>query len=111
VYSDKGSQGNKMKVITKKQHNTINLRPTPYPDWDSFIIWGQNFLQNIQGTQNVTHNSGADLHMISFHFMSLRFSLNYESYSDSIWIESDESAAATLIHELSALIQQCGNIH
>lgn len=111
------------------QH-TIVLNSDPAPDWDSFVPWGQQLLQQIftiaetpesvnqnsanNSTQNNAKNnakngakssdSGADRHMLRFTFSGQQFSLNLESYSDSIWIAAEEPAATSQMPALLMII-------
>jgi hypothetical protein len=99
--------------ITRKKNSLVfNLQPCP--DWDSFVPWAQELLQcsNICLPNNV--DCGADRHMITFTFLQNRFSLNYENYSNSIWIETDEPSAidkldALLTTIVTQLPHICGN--
>ena len=86
--------------ITRQQNSLIfNLQSNP--DWDNFEPWAQELLQCCNIDLLNSTDSGADRHMITFTFLQNRFSLNYENYSNSIWIETDEPSA---IDKLDALL-------
>ncbi len=101
----------KAQLIQEAQQieNSIMLTCHNPPDWDSFVGWGQNLLRALsaQAAIEVTSqvDSGADRHMLSFTFNQLRFSLNHEAYSDSLWIATEEPAATAQLPALLTLLQ------
>lgn len=81
--------------------NTLIIDPQEKPDWDNFIAWGQKLLNHPTLHCTSEYDSGADKHKLNFTFVQQRYSLNYESYSDSVWIEAEEPAA---VKQLEALL-------
>lgn len=94
-----------MKTIELDQNNRIieiDIQPLPYSE--EFIEWGKSFLSNNQLQAPIDVSEGADRHMLVFTFNSVRFSLNYESYSESIWIAPEEAAAEPLLVQLQSYL-------
>lgn len=98
-------------------NNTIGLISQTPVDWDAFIPWANQLLHQILNIDNFPitvdkqptedkffTDSGADLHMLRFTFQQQQFSLNYEAYSDSIWIAPEVPAAATALPALLSIV-------
>lgn len=94
------------KLIQQPSHQQmiIEFNLQPAPDWDDFIPWGKNLIAKLQNSQFNQLDTGADRHKLTFTFAQNRFSLNYETYSDSIWIEADEPNANDGIAQLQTAI-------
>jgi len=93
-----------MSISTIKQQQCIILQPNPQPDWDNFVTWGKQLLASIGINEINLIDCGADRHKLTFTFGQNRFSLNYENYSDSYWVEIDEPAAIDYLDQLDDLI-------
>lgn len=82
--------------------DTLIIETQEKPDWDNFVAWGQKLLHQQQIHCASEYDSGADKHKLNFTFVQQRYSLNYENYSDSVWIDADEPRA---IAQLDALLK------
>lgn len=88
------------------QNNCLILYPLNRPDWDEFVDWGKNIITQLDNCHFNQIDTGADRHKITFTFAHNRFSLNYETYTDSYWIETEEANANEGILELMVQLQQ-----
>lgn len=90
-----------MKVKYNPNDQILIILPKTVPDWEEFISFGRSILQSANINEINTEEIGADRHRITFTFEQNRFSLNYENYSNSIWIESDEPSATEYLDKLA----------
>ena len=95
-----------MKITQDTNNDCLILHPHPAPDWDEFITWGKNILSQLNNCQLNQQDTGADLHKLTFTFTGKRFSLNYETYTDSYWIETDEPSAIDGLQELRTQLSE-----
>lgn len=66
--------------------DVMELQVSPQPDWDDFKLFVDWFLQEIEGELKVA-DYGMDRHQVDFEKAGLRYLLNYEHYTQAIWIE------------------------
>jgi hypothetical protein len=91
------------------QHNAIIIIPSEMPNDDDFELWAQLFLH---GPELVIGEfaAGADRHQCRFTYAQQSFNLNFEHYSNSIWINGEgieaEHLLAALAHYFLTLLQQ-----
>ena len=69
------------------------------PNDDDFELWASIFLHH-DAFSKCEFEQGADIHLMRFIFKSLRFNINFEHYSESIWITADGIEAEDLLPEL-----------
>lgn len=93
----------KLMCITKAQ-DFLQLEVEPFPEWHEFSSWGTQLLSQAGLNSPLDINEGADRHMLIFTFNQVRFSLNYESYSESVWIASEELASDEHLDALKTLL-------
>ncbi len=70
-----------------------------FPEADEFVFWAELFLLNEIFTI-VEKQSGADRHQIRFRYKNQSFNLNYEHYSDSLWIAAEGLDAEQILPQL-----------
>lgn len=70
------------------QDDIVLLQVSPFPDWQEFEGFVTEFIQQEQG-QLVEQDYGMDRHQIRYQIGSSRWVLQFEHYSESIWIEQD----------------------
>ena len=95
-----------MKITHDKQHNSLIIHPNNAPDWDEFVQWGKNIIEKLENGQFNQLDTGADRHKLTFTFELHRFSLNYETYTDSCWIETDEPNTSEGLAQLKQKLEQ-----
>ena len=93
-----------MKVQHNPEQSSLTLYPNPTPQYDDFALWGQKLIAQCNDCQFNHLDTGADRHKLTFTFSQNRFSLNYETYSNSIWIETDEPNAIGTLEQLHTAI-------
>lgn len=69
------------------------------PQDDDFELWASIFLHH-DAFSKCEFEQGADVHLMRFIYKNQRFNLNFEHYSESIWITADGIEAEALLHEL-----------
>lgn len=76
---------------------TFSLKPSdkhtlvevvPMPDNDEFVDFAHQFVVDQQG-ELVVIDSGLDRHQCRYTIGDHQYVLNYEFYTDSIWLEQD----------------------
>lgn len=90
------------------QNNAIIITPIEMPNDDDFELWAHIFLHMPEIT--ITEfAAGADRHQLRFNYAKHNFNLNFEHYSNSIWINGEGVEAnhllAALTHYLITQIQ------
>ncbi|MEJ6475813.1 DUF3630 family protein [Pseudoalteromonas piscicida] len=80
-------------------HEVIIIHSEITPQDDEFELWGQIFLHQ-DAIQLLEFSAGADRHQWRFSFEQCYFNLNFEHYSDSIWIAPDGVDALDLLPSL-----------
>ncbi|MFC3033507.1 DUF3630 family protein [Pseudoalteromonas fenneropenaei] len=81
------------------QHQILLLSPEIFPHSDEFALWARIFLHHPE-IQIVEINLGADRHQARFHFAEEGFNLNFEHYSESLWISPEGQQAAAKLPDL-----------
>ncbi|WP_199609734.1 DUF3630 family protein [Flocculibacter collagenilyticus] len=90
------------------EHQVILLTFKQLPYWDQFVADAQTLLVELTGETPVDVASGMDKHIIHFHFDNCLFSLNYEEYSGSCWIElADEGQEENIINLTRRIKSYC----
>lgn len=91
------------------RHNAIIISPSEMPNDDDFELWAHLFLHAPEITIS-EFASGADRHQCRFSYAQQNFNLNFEHYSNSIWINGEGVAAeqllAVLVHYFLTQMQQ-----
>ncbi|ALO43374.1 DUF3630 family protein [Pseudoalteromonas phenolica] len=81
----------------------LQIAPDFFPEADEFSFWGQIFLNH--NTISILETSeGADRHQIRFCWQGQNFNLNFEHYSDSLWISSEGIEAELLLEPLQLFL-------
>jgi len=81
-------------------HKYILITPVEPPNDEDFELWSTLFLHSDDITLN-EYSSGADRHQIRFSYDQQTFNLNYEHYSQSIWINAEGIDAEHLLAALA----------
>ncbi|BBN80586.1 hypothetical protein PA25_05710 [Pseudoalteromonas sp. A25] len=68
------------------EHQVLIIDPTCFPEADEFELWAKIFLHFPEHIQILEFSQGADRHQLRFNYAQQSFHLNFEHYSDSIWI-------------------------
>tara|TARA_Y100000310_G_C19944571_1_gene474083 strand:- start:144 stop:389 length:246 start_codon:yes stop_codon:yes gene_type:complete len=71
-----------------KANGVIYLQVSPFPDWSEFESFCQFFLSK-EDAVLVEADYGMDRHQVRYRIGSNQFVLQFEHYTDSIWIEQD----------------------
>ncbi|MBQ4814424.1 hypothetical protein A7985_24870 [Pseudoalteromonas luteoviolacea] len=79
-----------------EEQDVLLIHPSMHPDSDDFQLWGEVFL-TMDRLNTIEFNQGADRHQWRFEFNQQPFALNYEYYSESIWISPEGVDASTLM--------------
>ncbi|KID54896.1 hypothetical protein JF50_23940 [Pseudoalteromonas luteoviolacea] len=95
------------KIISLDAQDTLQVIPDEFPDSDEFQLWGSVFL-TVDKLDTLEFNEGADRHQWRFTYLQQPFSLNFEHYSESIWICPEGQEASQLLSSLHAQI--CSNL-
>ncbi|CAM4423741.1 MULTISPECIES: DUF3630 family protein [Pseudoalteromonas] len=77
-------------------HEVIIVSCEITPQDDEFELWGQIFLHQDE-IQLIEFSAGADRHQWRFSYKSCNFNLNFEHYSESVWIAPDGVDALELL--------------
>lgn len=92
------------KITLNAEFNFLQIIPGCFPDADEFTFWGEIFLS--QETISILETSeGADRHQIRFCWKSFNFNLNFEHYSESLWINAEGIEAETQLEQLQKILQ------
>jgi hypothetical protein len=82
-----------------EQHAIIWVKPDLFPYQEEFELWATVFLHHDALTWLEMH-TGADRCQVRFRFQDESFNLNYDYYSDSIWITPEGIEAEALLLQL-----------
>lgn len=93
------------KITLTENQDTLIITPDIIPFDDEFELWAGIFLHHDEITE-LHFEQGADRHMMRFHYKNNGFSLNFEHYSESIWITPEGIDATALLPQLSVLLSQ-----
>ena len=69
-----------------KQDDIVLLDVTPKPDWQDFPEFVKQFIQD-ENADMVVQDYGMDRHQVHFDLDGQRYILQYEHYTDSVWVE------------------------
>jgi hypothetical protein len=69
-------------------NDIIRVCVDPKPDWDEFEQFVDLFLKN-EDVILIAQDLGMDRHQVRYRKEEKQFILQYEHYTDSIWIEQD----------------------
>ena len=64
------------------------LEVTPFPDWQAFPDFAEQFMAQEQADV-VVKDYGMDRHQVRYRKKGKQYILQFEHYTDSIWIEPD----------------------
>lgn len=93
-----------MTKITKlAEQNSLLIIPSEFPDSDDFELWASIFLHHAS-ICNLQFELGADRHMMRFQYKNCAFNLNFEHYSESLWIAAEGLESASLIDDLALVL-------
>ncbi|WP_404343026.1 DUF3630 family protein [Pseudoalteromonas mariniglutinosa] len=81
-------------------HEAIIIVPLASPNDEDFQLWANLFL-HAPAITIADFASGADRHQLRFHFTDHTFNLNFEHYSESIWINAEGVEAKQLLSKLT----------
>jgi hypothetical protein len=75
-------------------------------DWsqDDLALMVEQYFQQYPSLKKIEWSQGADLVSVRFKWHQHDFSLNFECYSQSIWVECPEHNSAVLLAKLSQVI-------
>ncbi len=96
------------KITLNKDDNFIKVIPEIFPASDEFELWAKVFLHH-QHISQFEFEPGADRHLMRFTHQNHRFNLNFDDYSESIWIEPDGELAAMALQQLKHLLVELYN--
>lgn len=68
--------------------NVINLNVMPHPDWEDFDQFVEVFIIN-EGVDLIAQDFGMDRHQVRYRKGDHQYILQFEHYTNSIWIETD----------------------
>lgn len=80
-------------------YQVIIISANPTPNDEDFQLWA-TLLLHAPAISCADFNAGADRHQMRFHFTDHSFNLNFEHYSESIWISAEGVEAAAHLSEL-----------
>ncbi|WP_372760990.1 DUF3630 family protein [Pseudoalteromonas sp.] len=81
-------------------HRCIIITAQHPPHDEDFELWSQVFLHSDEISISEYH-AGADRHQLRFSYQQQMFNLNFEHYSQSIWINGEGHAAEHLLAALA----------
>lgn len=84
--------------------NTLIITPELFPEDEDFELWATIFLHH-GAIQIIEFSQGADRHQLRFLFNEAPFNLNYEFYSQSLWICPEGNIAQEKLSSLNSLLQ------
>lgn len=90
-------------VFLAKSKDHLLVFPTMMPNDEEFELWARIFLHHNEISQ-LTFEQGADRHLMRFQFNRMQFGLNFEHYSDSVWISPEEHQASAHLSSLLAIL-------
>ncbi|OHU89036.1 MULTISPECIES: DUF3630 family protein [Pseudoalteromonas] len=85
------------------EYQILIITPTCLPEADEFELWSSIFLHHPQHIQIIEFAQGADRHQLRFSYAQQSFNLNFEHYSESIWIAPEGQDAAPFLPKLAQL--------
>ena len=73
---------------TLEQRTVTLLSVSPQPDWEDFTEFVSEFVDQEHG-RIIEQDYGMDRHQIRYDVGNVRYILQYEHYSESIWVEQE----------------------
>jgi len=64
------------------------LQVSPFPDWSEFKGFCRHFIAK-EGASLIEEDYGMDRHQVRYRIDNHQYILQFEHYTDSIWIEQD----------------------
>ncbi|SFC43267.1 DUF3630 family protein [Pseudoalteromonas denitrificans] len=92
------------KIEFDTDHQILLILSELPPLDDEFELWASIFLHHDLFSKH-EFELGADRHLMRFIFKDQRFNLNFEHYSESIWVTADGIEAQALLPELYQYLQ------
>lgn len=83
---------------------TLILAPTPHMEWEEFRGFCQRLNTQVAQFSALEFIEGADRHCWQFRYQDALFSLHFEYYSQSLWVEGHEKHASNLLGEIYQLL-------
>ena len=83
--------------------NFLQIAPDTFPESDEFTFWGKIFL-NHEAFSILETSEGADRHQIRFCWHGQNFNLNFEHYSESLWVSPEGVEAELLLEQLQLFL-------
>ncbi|GKW54015.1 DUF3630 family protein [Pseudoalteromonas sp. D15MCD-2] len=81
------------------EHEIILVTSSELPHDEDFELWATLFL-HAPAITTADFDAGADRHQLRFHFTDHSFNLNFEHYSESIWINAEGIEASAALPQL-----------
>ncbi len=81
------------------EHAVIIVQASEPPHDEDFELWATLFLHT-PAIKIADFDAGADRYQLRFHFTDHSFNLNFEHYSESIWINAEGVEATEILGEL-----------
>lgn len=81
-------------------HHVLLITPTEIPEADEFLFWAKLFLYQ-PDIAIVEELEGADRHQTRFSYENSTFNINFEHYTDSIWIAPEGAGSQEQLINLS----------
>jgi hypothetical protein len=88
------------KIEYDHTHQCVMITPVEPPHDEDFELWGTLFLHSDDITIS-EYSAGADRHQLRFTYQQQTFSLNFEHYSESTWINGEGIDAEYLLAALT----------
>jgi hypothetical protein len=73
------------KITLDSTHNVLLISPSELPEADEFLFWAKLFLHQ-PNISIIEELEGADRHQTRFSYEHCLYNINFEHYTDSIWI-------------------------
>ena len=90
-------------VTLDSQYEVIIVSSEQLPNDEDFELWAQIFLHH-QHINMIEFSAGADRHQWRFQFQNSFLNLNFEHYSNSVWIAPDGLDALELLPSLHQVL-------
>ena len=90
-------------ITFNTEFNFLQIAPDFFPEADDFAFWGQIFL-NHEAISILETSDGADRHQIRFCWHGQHFNLNFEHYSESLWVSPEGVEAELLLEQLQLFL-------
>ncbi|MBD1580722.1 DUF3630 family protein [Pseudoalteromonas sp. S16_S37] len=91
------------KIELDFEHQVLVITPNCLPDADEFELWAKIFLHFPEQIKILEYAQGADRHQLRFCYAEHNFNLNFEHYSESIWVSPEGHDAQAQLDNLKQL--------